>query len=176
MTSPIDVSIPFKFSYIFSSAFNRLGFDYNPAVMGSMFYNSENLQGFLIDGQPAPEELEMNNEEAEWNLFTGSMGTAMRRNVKVGLSNKYFDVTEYLRDDENTEDPPEDFPGYFGHSCQVWDLANLPRGDYKLEMSFFILPNFSPGDQFEYLKIVDQSLEVKTKKVVRSDLQRERRQ
>ena len=162
MSSPMEVAIPFRFGSVFSSVTMRIGFDYLPLVSGSQFYNSLNLDGFLIDWVTAPAELDMKAGESEWNLFTGEPGAIMRRDLKFGMAKKYWQMDEYFLDDAAEPDPPEAGSGTFGHTYRIWDVTDLKRGDYQLEQHFFILPNFKWGDQFEYMKIHDHPLRVET--------------
>ncbi len=163
VSTPMDMTVPFKFGYVLSEVSNRLGFDYSPAAVGSLFYNSRNLRGFLIDGYPSQEEMNMNPEESGWNVLTGPKGTLMRRSAILGLAKKYIGIKEYIMDNMEEPDPPENFPGNVGHTYQMWDFTNVPRGKYKSLLNFYVPSNFEWGDQLEYLKINDHPLEVVTR-------------
>ncbi len=160
MSAPMEFTIPCKFGHVVSSVTMRIGFDYLPVVMGSRFFNSVNLQGFVVDGKLAPDEEKMIHGEAVWNLLNGPMGTVMRRNLKIGLSREYFNIEEYVWDQVAEADLPEGSPGNLGHSYQLWDVTDLPRGRYHLEQYFFVVPNFEWGDQHSYLRIHDDPLQV----------------
>ncbi len=160
-TVPVNINIPFKVKRIVTSAVLRFGTDYAPSISGSMFYNSNNLQGVPIDGKMGDEEKLFNPAPDQWRVMTGEWGAFMTRNIYPPEIINNVKLTQGITDDDTLLDPPETYPGSIGYTWQDISVHDLPGGSYVLYLEFYTPPHYKSGDEKAYLNYLDHSLKLK---------------
>jgi hypothetical protein len=166
-TAPVIANIPFKLNTFTTSAVVRFGTDYAPDVvkLGAKLYNSNNPQGFVVDGKMDDGEKIFNPKADDWRLITAKYGeltgTFMTRTVLSPEIKKDLKITMGLIDDDTYIDPPETYPGALGFMWQDWDVTNLKRGTYHLYLEFYFPPNYKPGDEAKYVNYLDKPLKIR---------------
>ncbi|UCD84193.1 MAG: hypothetical protein JSU92_13075 [Deltaproteobacteria bacterium] len=161
-TVPVTVHIPGSFQkLVLKEAVIRFGTDYGPNALGSMTYNSNNLQGFVVDGKMDDGEEDFNPAPDTWRVLTGSCGTFMTRSLFPDPI-EGFEVKMGLIDDQKDKDPPEQSPGNIGYMWQDWDLTSAKGfvGDYRFYLEFSHPPNYQLGDEVPYLNYIDHPLKL----------------
>ncbi len=161
-TVPVTVHIPGSLQKLFiKEAVVRFGTDYGPNAIGSMTYNSNNLQGFVVDGKMDDGEENFNPAPDSWRVLTGPCGTFMTRSLFYDPP-KGFKISMGLIDDLDYKDPPEQSPGCLGYMWQDWDLTSAKGfvGDYQFYLEFSHPPKYQLGDEVPYLNYLDHPLKL----------------
>jgi hypothetical protein len=170
MIIPTTYQIPFRMDRIVTKLVIHSGFDYNEELLGAMIYNSDNPEGFIVNGKMDDHKRNMNTEADKWTLLTGPSGTYMSRLIQEGNLFKYAPATTQLIDDVTALDPPESVPGCIGYAQWILDASKIPRGVYTLYISMYWLPNYRPGDEKKYLGFVDNPVRVRAGSEERANL------
>jgi len=156
---PIIFQIPFQMNYLVSSFVINFGTDYSENAFGAKIYNSNNLQGFLVDGKMDDNEKNnFNSSFDKWRLITGDIGTFMNRTIMAPEVEKHVIISMGLVDDLEKEFPPERYPGTIGCLWQEWDVGNAPKGKYTMFLEFYWVPNYTAGDESKYLNYTDNPI------------------
>ncbi len=159
-TVPVHVFVPFKMESVVTSTILRFGTDYDPMVKGSMFYNSSNPDGVLIDGKMGEAEKNFNSEPDTWRVITGKWGSLMTRSVYDEKMLAHVNLTQGVMDDETYLAPPEALPGAIGWTYQELKIHKLPGGRYTFYLEFYTPPNYKRGDEKIYLNYLDEPLNI----------------
>jgi hypothetical protein len=161
-TVPAIFQVPFRMDRIVSSLIVQSGTDYNRNAFGARVINSNNPQGFLVDGRMGYDELNNFNPELdEWRLITGDCGTFMTRTLFPDPEGrKHVTGSMGYIDDVSQAYPPESVPGTIGYLYQEWDLGKVPRGTFYAFLEFYWVPNYKPGDELKYTKYMDDPLKI----------------
>ena len=160
-TTPIHFNFPFKIERVVTSLFLRIGTDYAPVVKGSVFYNSNNPQGVLINGKMDETEAALNPKADRWRVMVGKWGALMTRSVLTPEAEEQLQIVQGITDDETFLDPPETYPGCVGWTWQDWRIGQLPGGHYTFYLEFYTPPHYKAGDEVQYLNYLDSPLEIK---------------
>ena len=104
------------------------------------FYNSNNLEGFYIDGKMSEAEKKFNPQNDEWRLVTGPQGTMINATFWDRRFREQGEITAYYSDDVTVTDPPEDIPGNFGAFGTRARFEKLKHGDYYLLAAWYLPP------------------------------------
>ena len=169
---PMVIDLPFNPKYFYTYMELRVGEDHAPGAIGMQVYNSNNLQGVMVDGLTSPEEqATWNNERDEWRLMTGRQGTIMNRSF---WDPEYLKQMEWVRvdyiDDLATPDPPEDVPGMIGMIAQTNRVEGIKKARYYSYLEWYWPPSFlfsgpersyRVGDEGHYLNIADHPVRVR---------------
>ncbi len=158
---PAIFQLPFRMDRFVSSFALRTGTDYSKNAFGSMIYNSNNLEGIIVDGKMSEMEHNFNPAFDDWRLITGDIGTFMNRTVPFPEVKKHINITMGIIDDVDRPYPPEAYPGSIGYLWQESELGKAPKGRYVMFLEFYWIPNFKPGDQFKYLNYLDHPLKIR---------------
>jgi hypothetical protein len=164
VTVPVMFKMPFKPSKLGVSIVIRFGTDYNPGTTsGSTIHNSNQSQGFLVDGKMDDGEEKFNPEFDRWRLIANDRmgGAFMTRTVLTPAIRENIKITMGLIDDDTRKDPPETYPGLRGYLWQDWDVSRLPRGKYWLFLEFYGIPAWKPGDEIPYCNYLDHPLKIR---------------
>jgi len=168
---PVVLSIPINPGLVLTDLTLYSGTDLNQGAMGSVWYNSNNTGGFLVDGKTSPNESAMDPALDAWRLVTGRWGTMMNR----ALWDPHFQEQAVIRiqftDDLALGDPPEYQDGQIGMAYNFSTVRNLEPGSYVTELDWFFIPHFGDPDRpgrllprkvQANLDIVDRPLEIST--------------
>ncbi len=161
------VNVPFDPGSLISEMTLVFMTDHAPDAKGMRYYNSENKEGFPIDGNMDEKEKSFNNAKDSWRLVTGEQGTQIQY---TRFDPKFMTdgtASSTYNDDRNEEHPPENYPGDIGAAADRITVKSLPAGKYKIE-TFGCVPydfyNASGLDE-EYLQgilnIVRKPLRIK---------------
>ncbi len=131
------------------------GYDLNEKAFGMKFYNSENREGFLIDGKMSLQEKKMKQKVDEWRCITGPQGTMITSSVWDKAYISKADIKINYIDDLNANIEPEGIPGqigyHFNESTSSWTKAGL----YDSLLCWYFPPNFYDPDRFK-LEVIDE--------------------
>jgi len=170
---PMIIDIPFNPKYLLSYLELTVGEDHAPGAVGMKIYNSNNLEGFVVDGRTSPQEGDRWNEDRdEWRLMTGPQGTIMNRSF---WDQRYLEQMKWVkvsyRDDMNALDKPEEYPGMIGMIAQTNRVVGIKKDRYYSYLEWYWPPSFlfsgpgqtyRPGDEKAYLNIADLPVRVRT--------------
>jgi hypothetical protein len=156
---PMAFDIPIDFGPLFSESLIRIGTDYSPEGIGGMIYNSNNPDGFLVDGIMSPQERAMNHDQDSWRVNAGLGNTLLTRNVQSPGLMKFIKVSVNFVDDISQPDPPETYPGNIGAYFQNYECSKVIKGKYDLWLQYYSVPEYEPGKEAAYLNILDHPLE-----------------
>jgi hypothetical protein len=162
--APLLIDIPFRLDRVVSSLTFRTGTDYNENAFGAKVYNSNNLQGFLVDGKMDDGEKNFNPAADEWRLMVGKAGILMSSTVYPPEFLKYLDRSAGLIDDITKKDPPETYPGCIGYLWQDWNVGKVPKGKYYLFVYFYQPANpkgYTPGYEIPFMNYQNKQLKIR---------------
>lgn len=123
--------------YVLSSMEIMVGYDLSEAAKGMKFYNSNNLDGFVVDGRMSEKEKDMDDGLDEWRVVVGPQGAMITASVWDDSYKEQADITVHLTDDENALMPPEDTPGSIGFHYNTSRVGKLKEGTYKTLLCWF---------------------------------------
>jgi hypothetical protein len=155
------LSVPFNPGYVITKLVTRIGTDLGPKAYGMLFFNSENPQGFLIDGRTSEEEKQMQPAMDSWRLITGPQGTLMNRSFwSKSFMEQVPDIRITYTDDLEKPDLPEFIPGQIGNSTSVAEVKSLKAGKYLIGIEWYWPPHFydSMSDGTLNMAVVQQYL------------------
>ncbi len=132
------LNVPFNPGYVITEITTRIGTDLSPEAYGMRFFNSENLQGFKIDGHMSTQEESFNPKRDTWRIITGPQGTVMNRSTwsENFLSQAETVEVGYL-DDIQSPDPPESLDGQIGHSYSLAKMKKMKPGTYNINIEWY---------------------------------------
>ena len=161
---PMTIHVPFNAKIVGVKAGLSYGYDLNEDAFGMKFYNSENLEGFVIDGRMDEAEHAMNHDLDEWRCITGPQGTMVTSSV---WDKGYLDMAkisiEYI-DDLNQKVEPEDLAGQIGyHYNQSMTELSKP-GYYDALLCWYFPPNFYDPNRFK-IEMIEEYVAIRTKPV-----------
>jgi len=160
---PVLVDLPFDPSKFFKSSTFRVSSDGLCKNLGKRFYNSRNKEGVIIDGRMSEDEKNLDLGTYTWMLATGP-----KEHPGGWFSRLFYDKNSpthpklYYVDDRTRSDPPEDSLGQCAEiGYYIENLQLLKNGTFELISVMHQIPHYEPGDEVEYLNIVDHPLQVK---------------
>ena len=163
---PTVVDVPFHVSKLLKDCEFLIVTDGNSNSKGRIFSNSNNLKGVVMDGKMSEAEKNLDLSPYKWSVVYGTnegdTGGWMNRliyDTTIAVQPMLF----YL-DDEMVKEPPEREKGYFG--AIGYDLKNmetLNSGPWELTSIMYNIPAYKPGDEVEYLNIIDHPIGVTVK-------------
>ncbi|MEW5946987.1 MAG: hypothetical protein AB1742_12395 [bacterium] len=156
--TPVYIDIPIDLTTIkgvVRTAYFRSTLDFNKNAVGMKYYNPHHTKGILVDGVPSAEEKKIHNEEFEWMLLAGEkQGAWMMYLVKPPPDQFPLRLNNYLVDDVNSPDPPEEEPGQIGNmGFTVANILDAKAGTHKILVYVYFPPYYKPGDEKAYLNI-----------------------
>ena len=160
-SSPLILTVPFQLDKLVSSAHLVLGTDYNKNAIGGITANSENPEGFLIDGKMDPDELAFDSTFPEWRLLHGDFGAFLNRLYVPEESLENIVVCGGYIDDLAKPDPPEAYPGSIGNLSIKIDLGKIKKGRYEMFMQESYLPHYKSGDERGFQNVMDYPLQIR---------------
>lgn len=169
---PLIIDIPFNPGFLYSYLEISLGEDHRKGAIGAKVYNSNNLQGCLVDGKTeGAAETAWDTRRDQWRLITGPEGTLMNRSFwdENYLKQMAGIKVEYL-DDIDRPDPPEEESGMLGMIRQTNRVQGIKKARYYSYIEWYYVPRFlfsgpgrtyRVGDEKAYLDIADHPVRVR---------------
>ena len=141
VSSSTVLNIPFNPGYVTTEIGARIGTDLSPDAHGMYFFNSENLQGVLIDGVMSEEECHLSDKRDTWRLITGAQGTLMNRST---WSEPFLEQAKTVKmgylDDAGAPDSPDDHEGQIGHAHSIAKVRTLKPDTYLIFIEWYFPP------------------------------------
>jgi hypothetical protein len=141
LTSTI-VNVPFDPGSLIHDMTLVFATDLSPDAKGMLYYNSENMDGFKIDGKMDDKEKAFKEEKDKWRLVTGPQGTQIQSTV---FDNKFMadgTATSTYNDDESDPHPPENFVGDIGAAADRINIKSLATDSYVIKTFGCVPYNF----------------------------------
>ena len=157
----IPVKIPFNPGYVITNATLKLGFDLNRNAYGMVFYNSNNTEGFIINGKMEANEKNFETKPGLWRCFTGDQGTLIMTVEWDDTLGMQADVFSSYLDSKSISSPPEDEKGSVGYCSTDVKISYVEPGVYYFNMAFFCPPNFSEDKHVLPQQSIDECLKIR---------------
>jgi len=163
---PTVVDVPFHVNKLLKNCEFLVVTDGNSNSKGRIFINSNNLEGVVMDGKMSEEEKNLDLSPYNWSVVyctkEGDTGGWMNRLI-YDTTIEVQPMLFYL-DDKMVKEPPEHEKGYFGAiGYDLKKMETLRSGTWELTSIMYNIPAYRPGDEVEYLNIIDHPIEVKVK-------------
>lgn len=160
---PLVLTVPHSPGFVGTHSDLILGVDLSPNANGMLFYDSENPDGFLVDGWMSENEKAQHQRPDTWRLWAGKQGSLVERTFwdPAYLRDVQLEV-EYV-DDATDQRPPEEKPGQHGAYFERYRVDDLSPGTYRALMEWYFPGwyEYTPGDEKAVLAVRDQPLRVK---------------
>lgn len=115
-----------------------VGYDLHPEKgYGMRWYNSNNPEGFIVDGVTSPQESYVNRDPDEWRCIVGPNGWMLHRSLWDALYRSQADIKMHYRDDVQHRDPPEYFPGDLGYYWVESIVRSLKPRKYTFQLDWY---------------------------------------
>ncbi len=160
---PTEVDVPFDLNMLLADFKFRVSTDHNSHASGKRYANANNPGGVIIDGVTSEAEKAMSDDPFDWMVVHGTReggrgGWVNRIKFDAGLEARPY---MFYNDDASTPEPPEDDPGQYGNTgFDVRNMHTLKQGVWRIESFMYNDPDYHPGDEIEYLNILDHPLQV----------------
>lgn len=163
---PTVVDVPFDVSKLLKECEFKVITDGHSNSRGRIFINSNNLDGVVMDGKMSEAEKNLDLSPYKWSvvygLKEGDTGAWMNRLV-YDTSVEAQPMLFYL-DDVSIKEPPEREKGYFGAiGYDLKKMETLSAGIWELTSIMYNIPVYTPGDEVEYLNILDHPIKINVK-------------
>ncbi len=114
-----------------------------------LFYNSDNTEGFLIDGVTSEQEKRMQPATDTWCIVTRPQGPVMNRSFWIEeFLEQVPDINIFYTDDIEKSHPPEKDSGQIGRVSSIAEVKSLRAGKYFIGIEFYWPPFFhASGEQ-----------------------------
>ncbi len=169
---PTVIDIPFNPDHFYTYLELVVSEDHGPGAIGMQVFNSNNLEGFVVDGRTSPQEKgRWEDERDAWRLMTGPQGTSMNRSF---WDETYLKQMEWVKvnyvDDIREPDPPENEPGMLGMIMQTNRVGGIKKARYYSYLEWYWPPSFlfsgpdqtyRVGDEKHYLDIADHPIRLR---------------
>jgi len=146
--------------HVLSSMEITVGYDLSEAAKGMKFYNSNNLDGFVIDGRMSGAERDMDDGLDEWRVVVGPQGAMITASVWDESYKEQAHITVHLTDDQEALMPPEDTPGSIGFHYNTSRVGKLEEGTYHTLLCWFY-----PEDMYDPVRlrreVIDEYLAIR---------------
>jgi hypothetical protein len=129
------IRVPFNPGAVMHRMKLALGMDLTPDAKGMVFYNSENREGFRIDGRMDDREKDFRPVKDEWRVITGPPGTQIIITRFDPMLFEKGEIRTTYNDDESDEHPPENHPGDVGAVFDELTIKSLPAGSYRIDVT-----------------------------------------
>ena len=160
---PTAVNVPFDVGKLLRECEFRVITDSNSRSMGRIFLNSNNLKGVVVDGKMSEAEKTLDLSPYKWSVLYGTKegDTGAWMNRLIYDENVKAQPMLFYMDDITVKEPPEREPGYFGAiGYNLKNMETLTAGEWKLTSIMYNIPIYRPGDEAEYLNIIDHPIEI----------------
>jgi len=159
---PIEVHVPRGVVSVVNSANIRFGMDFEPAVVGDYFRNSENPEPLVVDGRMSPSEKLFSTAADRWKVSYGPCGAYMARGVIPPEVADMVEIRQEYLDDFSAEWPPEKSPGSVGFAYTDLEVIKGKgrAGRHRFFMDVYFPPFYEIGDEDAYLDLRDRPLKI----------------
>jgi len=153
--------------YVMSSFSVTVGYDMSEKALGMRFYNSNNPEGFLIDGRTEAAETRMNTDLDAWRAVVGPQGAVITASVWDERYREQAEITVGYQDDLEGPVPPEEEPGSIGFHFNTSRVKGLKPGTYDMLLCWFFPERMYDPERFRsevveaYLDIRERPLKVR---------------
>lgn len=151
--------------HLLSSMDLMVGYDLSEEAKGMKFYNSNNPDGFLIDGKMSEKEKEMDTRLDEWRVVVGPQGAMITASVWDDSYKEQADIRVRYRDDVEVEMPPEEEPGSMGFHYNTSKVKKLKEGTYHTLLCWFYPENMYDPDRLR-LDVIQEYMDIRKRPVV----------
>jgi len=149
---------PVKISRYCSQATVLGTLDFNENAFGMKFYNSNNPQGVVLDGVMSEAEKNLDRSRNSWSILTGQQGTLLTRLTWGPTLDQLKDTLYYL--DTTLLLPDQKTRLLSARIGYLFDLLSVDKGRHLYQIHFYFPSSYRPGDEVNYLNILDNPLEV----------------
>ncbi len=150
---PSNLNVPVSPRKFLDNVYMLQTQEQNENSEGMIFYNSNNSNGVVLDGKMSYKEKNLDRSDFEWAVFAGKQGKFLYSSI---LDEKLpVKKCLYYIDDVKKMNPPEDEPGEYGNNgYDLKGLMEVQKGNYKIDMWGFVMPEYTPGMEKKYLDII----------------------
>ena len=115
---------------------------HNPNAYGMEWYNSNNPDGFLIDGVTSPMEEQYDNSADTWRTVVGPNGWVVYRSMWDEFYRSQAEIKVRYSDDRERRQPPEYYPGDLGYAYTESIMKRLKPRKYEFQVDVFVPYHF----------------------------------
>lgn len=138
-----QTDMPFNPGYVVTDFRMIFGHDMHPRnAFGMTWYNSNNTDGYLIDGVMSPMETRHDDSKDTWRCTVGPGGWSFYRSVWDEFYSSQADIKVHYSDDRETLRPPEYYPGDIGYSYTESTVKSLKPRKYHFQVDSFVPYHF----------------------------------
>ena len=156
-----EIDVPFNPGYILTNYKMSMGYDLHyPNAFGMRWYNSNNTEGFLVDGVTSPMETRFDGSFDSWRCIVGPNGWMVHRATWDEYYFSQADLKLHFTDDLKNHAPPENYPGSLGSYCTVSTVKSLQPRKYFLQIDWYLPFDFYDPDGLR-LDIIEQIVNIR---------------
>jgi hypothetical protein len=146
--------------YVLSSLEIMVGYDLSEEAKGMKFYNSNNLEGFVLDGWMSDKEKSMDHGLDEWRVVVGPQGSMITASIWDDSYKEQADITVHLTDDVEAVMPPEDTPGSIGFHYNTSRVKKLKEGTYHTLLCWFYPEHMYDPERLR-LEVIEEYMDIR---------------
>lgn len=133
-----QTNFPINPGYVLTEFRMTLGYDLHmPNAMGMLWYNSNNPDGFLVDGVTSPMESRFRPQPDDWRCVVGSNGWMVHRGRWDEEYSRQASISVIYRDDIRKDLPPEYYPGELGYYGVESVIKSLEARGYQYQFDWY---------------------------------------
>ncbi len=151
--------------YVLSSMEIMVGYDLSEEAKGMKFYNSNNLEGFLIDGTMSQREKDMDTSLDEWRVVVGPQGAMITASVWDDSYKEQADIRVRYVDDLEQVMPPEETPGSIGFHYNTSSVKKLEEGTYHTLLCWYYPEHMYDRERLR-LEVIEEYMYIRKRPVV----------
>jgi len=138
-----QTDVPFNPKYVAANFTMMFGHDlHDPHAYGMNWYNSNNTEGFLIDGVTSPMEEQYDSSADTWRCVVGPNGWTVYRSMWDEFYRSQAEIKVRYSDDKEREQPPEYYPGDLGYVYSESIVKKLKPRKYEFQVDVFVPYHF----------------------------------
>ena len=138
-----QTDVPFNPKYVAANFTMMFGHDmHDPNAYGMEWYNSNNQEGFLIDGVTSPMEEQYDSSADTWRCVVGPNGWTVYRSMWDEFYRSQAEIRVRYSDDKERHQPPEYYPGDLGYVYSESIVKRLKPRKYEFQVDVFVPYHF----------------------------------